>query len=169
MRIPRGISPASGRGAVSGLSCPQKKMFSAVRTDLFNTGLSSPPINSVPAGYFTPIGNTTAVDQRPNCLYATPHGPESKPVRTSSGRLPVSLFPSTATNVTLDYVCKCLMFHVLVRNIWLLLKHCYSHTIESTFYYNVTARKLHVSGFARGFYLCHHFHHLKICQFLKNE
>lgn len=100
MRIPRGISPAS-RGAVSGLSCPQNKMFSAVRTDLFNTGLSSPPMNSVPAGYFTPIGNTTAADQRPNCLYATPHGPEPKPVRTSSGRLPVSLFPSTATNVTL--------------------------------------------------------------------
>uniref|UniRef100_A0A672PVG1 Transcription factor E2F2-like n=1 Tax=Sinocyclocheilus grahami TaxID=75366 RepID=A0A672PVG1_SINGR len=88
MRIPRGISPASGRGAVSGLSCPQKKMFSAVRTDFFNTGLSSPPMNSVPAGYFTQIGNTTAAEQRPNCLYATPHGPEPKPVRTSSGRLP---------------------------------------------------------------------------------
>ncbi|KAF4102270.1 hypothetical protein G5714_017070 [Onychostoma macrolepis] len=88
MRIPRGISPASGRGAVSGLSCPQKKMFSAVRTDFFNTGLSSPPVNSVPAGYFTQIGNTTAAEQRPNCLYATPHGPEPKPVRTSSGRLP---------------------------------------------------------------------------------
>ncbi|KAL1257909.1 hypothetical protein QQF64_011153 [Cirrhinus molitorella] len=88
MRIPRGISPASGRGAVSGLSCPQKKMFSAVRTDFFNTGLSSPPMNSVPTGYFTQIGNTTAVEQRPNCLYATPHGPEPKPVRTSSGRLP---------------------------------------------------------------------------------
>ncbi|XP_059376413.1 transcription factor E2F2-like isoform X1 [Carassius carassius] len=88
MRIPRGISPASGRGAVSGLSCPQKKMFSAVRTDFFNTGLSSPPMNSVPAGYFTQIGNTTAAEQRPNCLYATPHGPEPKPMRTSSGRLP---------------------------------------------------------------------------------
>ncbi|XP_056332834.1 transcription factor E2F2 [Danio aesculapii] len=88
MRIPRGISPASGRGAVSGLSCPQKKMFSAVRTDFFTTGLASPPMNSVPAGYFTQIGNTTAVEQRPNCLYATPHGPEPKPVRTSSGRLP---------------------------------------------------------------------------------
>ncbi|KTG06165.1 hypothetical protein cypCar_00002217 [Cyprinus carpio] len=88
MRIPRGISPASGRGAVSGLSCPQKKMFSAMRTDFFNTGLSSPPMNSVPAGYFTQIGNTTAAEQRPNCLYATPHGPEPKPVRNSSGRLP---------------------------------------------------------------------------------
>uniref|UniRef100_A0A673MFC9 Transcription factor E2F2-like n=1 Tax=Sinocyclocheilus rhinocerous TaxID=307959 RepID=A0A673MFC9_9TELE len=88
MRIPRGISPSSGRGAVSGLSCPQKKMFSAVRTDFFNTGLASPLMNSVPAGYLTQIGNTTAAEQRPNCLYATPHGPEPKPVRTSSGRLP---------------------------------------------------------------------------------
>ncbi|XP_052001874.1 transcription factor E2F2 [Xyrauchen texanus] len=87
-RIPRGISPASGRGAVAGLSCPHKTMFSGLRTDFFNTGLSSPPINSVPTGYFTQIGNTTAAEQRPNCLYATPHGPEAKPVRTSSGRLP---------------------------------------------------------------------------------
>ncbi|TRY99323.1 hypothetical protein DNTS_029689 [Danionella cerebrum] len=88
MRIPRGISPASGRGAVAGLSCPQKKMFAAGRTDFFSMGLASPPMNSVPAGYFTQIGNTAAVEQRPNCLYATPHGPEPKPVRNSSGRLP---------------------------------------------------------------------------------
>ncbi|XP_042630073.1 transcription factor E2F2-like [Cyprinus carpio] len=87
MRIPRGISPSSGRGAVSGLSCPQKKMFSAVRTDFLNPGLASPLMNSVPTGYLTQIGNTTAAEQRPNCLYATPHGPEPT-VRTSSGRLP---------------------------------------------------------------------------------
>lgn len=131
MRIPRGISPASGRGAVSGLSCPQKKMFSAVRTDFFNTGLSSPPMNSVPAGYFTQIKNTTSAEQRPNCLYATPHGPEPKPVRTSSGRLPVSLFLSTATTLCMHILAiSCL----IVRNIWHILKHCYSHTVESTFY-----------------------------------
>ncbi|KAI7804880.1 transcription factor E2F2 [Triplophysa rosa] len=88
IRIPRGISPASGRGAVSGLSGSQKKTLPAMRTDFFNTGLASPPMNSVPTGYFTQIGNTTAAEQRPNCLYATPHGPEPKPVRTSSGRLP---------------------------------------------------------------------------------
>ncbi|XP_073668458.1 transcription factor E2F2 [Paramisgurnus dabryanus] len=88
IRIPRGISPASGRGAVAGLSCPQKKTLPGMRTDFFNTGLASPPMNSVPAGYFTQIGNKTAAEQRSNCLYATPHGPEPKPVRTSSGRLP---------------------------------------------------------------------------------
>lgn len=148
MRIPRGISPASGRGAVSGLSCPQKKMFSAVRTDFFNTGLSSPPMNSVPAGYFTQIKNTTSAEQRPNCLYATPHGPEPKPVRTSSGRLPVSLFLSTATTLCMHILAiSCL----IVRNIWHILKHCHSHTVEYS-----TAWKLHVSGFVRGFYLCHH-------------
>lgn len=112
MRIPRGISPASGRGAVSGLSCPQKKMFSAVRTEFFNTGLASPPMNLVPAGYFTQIGNTTAAEQRPNCLYATPHGPEPKPVRTSSGRLPVSLFPPPLQFLLLRYECSCFLFHV---------------------------------------------------------
>ncbi|XP_051502943.1 transcription factor E2F2-like [Myxocyprinus asiaticus] len=86
IRIPRGISPASGSGAVVGFSCQQKNMFSGMRTDFFNTGLASPP--SIPAGYFTQIGNTTAAEQRPSCLYATPHGPEAKPVRTPSGRLP---------------------------------------------------------------------------------
>jgi len=109
MRIPRGISPASGRGAVSGLSCPQKKMFSAVRTDFFNTGLASPPSNLVPTGYFTQIGNTAAAEQRANCLYATPHGPEPKPTRISSGRLPVSLFPSTLQFLLLPYECACML------------------------------------------------------------
>lgn len=101
IRIPRGISPASGRGAVAGLSCPQKKTLSGMRTDFFNTGLASPPMNSVPAGYFTQIGNKTAAEQRSNCLYATPHGPEPKPVRTSSGRLPVSCFRPPAHISTL--------------------------------------------------------------------
>ncbi|CAB1330567.1 unnamed protein product [Coregonus sp. 'balchen'] len=88
MQMPKGVSPASGRGAVGGLSCSQKKVLSGVKTEFFSTGLSSPPMNSVPAGYFTQICNTTAVEQRANCLYATPHGPEAKPIRSSSGRLP---------------------------------------------------------------------------------
>ncbi|XP_062325224.1 transcription factor E2F2 [Osmerus eperlanus] len=87
IRMPKGISPASGRGAI-GLSCSQKKVLSGVKTDFFNTGLSSPPMSSVPTGYFTQICNTTAAEQRANCLYATPHGPEAKPIRASSGRLP---------------------------------------------------------------------------------
>lgn len=92
--MPKGVSPASGRGAVGGLSCSQNKVLSGVKTEFFSTGLSSPPMNSVPAGYFTQICNTTAAEQRVNCLYATPHGPEAKPIRSSSGRLPVRLFKS---------------------------------------------------------------------------
>lgn len=88
IRIPKGVSPASGRGAV-GIACSQKKVFPGL-SDFFSTGISSPQMNTVPAGYFTQICNTTAAEQRANCLYATPHGPQAKPVRVSSaGRLPV--------------------------------------------------------------------------------
>ncbi|CAL8285157.1 unnamed protein product [Lota lota] len=91
MRMPKGVSPASNRGAV-GLSCPQHRTkvlsTAGVKTEFFSTGLSSPPMNTVPAGYFTQICNTTAVEQRTHCLYSTPHGPEAKPIRATSGRLP---------------------------------------------------------------------------------
>ncbi|KAM3594311.1 uncharacterized protein V6R79_005564 [Siganus canaliculatus] len=91
MRMPKGVSPASGRQAV-GLPCSQQKMkvlsTGGVKTEFFSTGLSSPLMNTVPAGYFTQICNTAAVEQRANSLYSTPHGPEAKPIRSSSGRLP---------------------------------------------------------------------------------
>uniref|UniRef100_A0A3Q0RBP0 E2F transcription factor 2 n=1 Tax=Amphilophus citrinellus TaxID=61819 RepID=A0A3Q0RBP0_AMPCI len=91
MRMPKGVSPASGRQTV-GLPCSQQKMkvlsTGAVKTDFFLTGLSSPQMNTVPAGYFTQICNTTVAEQRANSLYSTPHGPEAKPIRSSSGRLP---------------------------------------------------------------------------------
>ncbi|KAM9777695.1 transcription factor E2F2 [Neosynchiropus ocellatus] len=90
MRMPKGVSPASGRPA-AGLHCAQQKLKSfngAVKPDFFNAGLSSPPMTSVPAGYFTQICNTAAAEQRANSLYSTPHGPEAKPIRSSSGRLP---------------------------------------------------------------------------------
>ncbi|KAJ3612967.1 hypothetical protein NHX12_019224 [Muraenolepis orangiensis] len=99
MRVPKGVSPASNRGAIV-LSCPQqrtttttttKMMVSTAagpKTEFFSTGLSSPPMNTVPAGYFTQICNTTAAEQRTHCLYSTPHGPEAKPTRVTSGRLP---------------------------------------------------------------------------------
>uniref|UniRef100_A0A8D0AFR1 E2F transcription factor 2 n=1 Tax=Sander lucioperca TaxID=283035 RepID=A0A8D0AFR1_SANLU len=91
MRMPKGVSPASGR-PVAGLSCPQQKIkvlsTGGVKTEFFNTGLSSPPMSTVPAGYFTQICNTAAAEQRANSLYSTPHGPEAKPIRSSSGRLP---------------------------------------------------------------------------------
>ncbi|XP_026196177.1 transcription factor E2F2 [Anabas testudineus] len=92
MRMPKGVSPASARPVV-GVSCSQQqkmKLLSigGVKTEFFSTGLSSPPMSSVPAGYFTQICNTTAAEQRANSLYSTPHGPEAKPIRSSSGRLP---------------------------------------------------------------------------------
>ncbi|MEQ2197900.1 hypothetical protein XENOCAPTIV_004867 [Xenoophorus captivus] len=89
--MPRGVSPAPARPPM-GLSCSQQKMkvltTGGVKTELFCTGLSSPPMSTVPVGYFTQIGNTTAAEQRANSLYSTPHGPDAKPIRSSSGRLP---------------------------------------------------------------------------------
>ncbi|KAG7510800.1 transcription factor E2F2 isoform X1 [Solea senegalensis] len=94
MRTPKGVSPAPGRPLV-GLHCSQQqkqlKLLSTggVKADFFSTGLSSPPMSTVPMGYFTQICNTAAAEQRANSsLYSTPHGPEAKPVRSSSGRLP---------------------------------------------------------------------------------
>ncbi|XP_015235453.1 PREDICTED: transcription factor E2F2 isoform X1 [Cyprinodon variegatus] len=90
MRMPRGVSPAPARPPV-GLSCSQNKMkivsSGGVKGELFCTGLSSPPISTVPVGYFTQISNTAA-EQRGNSLYSTPHGPDAKPIRSSTGRLP---------------------------------------------------------------------------------
>ncbi|XP_069392167.1 transcription factor E2F2 isoform X2 [Paralichthys olivaceus] len=93
MRTPKGVSPAaSGRPAV-GLPCSQLKMKvlssgAALKAEFFSTGLSSPPMSTVPVGYFTQICNTAAAEQRAHSLYSTPHGPEAKPIRSSSGRLP---------------------------------------------------------------------------------
>ncbi|XP_068195057.1 transcription factor E2F2 isoform X2 [Antennarius striatus] len=91
MRMPRRVSPAAGRHQ-AGLPCSQPKMkvlsTAAVKTDFFSSGLSSPLIHTVPTGYFTQICNTTEAEQRANSLYSTPNGPEAKPIRASSGRLP---------------------------------------------------------------------------------
>nr|XP_020498342.1 transcription factor E2F2 [Labrus bergylta] len=93
MRMPKGVSPAAGRQTVVGLSCSQNKMkvlsTGGVKAELFGAGMSSPLMNTIPAGYFTQICNTAAAEQRANnSLYSTPHGPEAKPIRSSSGRLP---------------------------------------------------------------------------------
>ncbi|XP_038584543.1 transcription factor E2F2 isoform X4 [Micropterus salmoides] len=86
MRMPKGVSPVVGQ------PCSQQKMkvlsTGGVKTEFFSTGLSSPLMSTVPAGYFTQICNTAAAEQRANSLYSTPHGPEAKPIRSSSGRLP---------------------------------------------------------------------------------
>lgn len=106
MRMPKGVSPASARPA-AGLSCSQHKVkllsTGAVKTEFFSTGLSSPLMNTVPAGYFTQICNTTAAEQRANSLYSTPNGPEAKPIRSSSGRLPVKNQTHTANTMIQRY------------------------------------------------------------------
>lgn len=123
MRMPKGVSAASGRPA-AGLSCSQHKMkvlSAGVKTEFFSVGLSSPLMNAVPAGYFTQICNTTAAEQRANSLYSTPHGPEAKPIRASSGRLPVKTRAHTDTHLgngdTLKYVRRIFIYiGMRVRN-----------------------------------------------------
>lgn len=100
MRMPKGVSPASGRqAAAAAVHCSQRKMKivsggygGGLKTDFFGSGLSglsSPLVSTVPAGYFTQICNTTAAEQRAHSLSSTPHGPEAKAIRSSCGRLPV--------------------------------------------------------------------------------
>nr|XP_061798917.1 transcription factor E2F2-like [Nerophis lumbriciformis] len=82
MRLPKGVSPASG------LPCSQHKI-KLLAGEFFSTGLSSPPLSTVPAGYFSQIcPNTAGVEQRAHSLYSTPHGPDQKPIRSTTGRLP---------------------------------------------------------------------------------
>ncbi|KAK2843717.1 hypothetical protein Q7C36_011932 [Tachysurus vachellii] len=89
IRTPRRVSPASARAPVA-LSCPQKKLLSGVRADLLSSGLASPPMSSVPLGYFTQLGNTPATERRTaDCLYATPHG-----ARAQNGRQPATRLPA---------------------------------------------------------------------------
>uniref|UniRef100_A0A8C3FX07 E2F transcription factor 2 n=1 Tax=Chrysemys picta bellii TaxID=8478 RepID=A0A8C3FX07_CHRPI len=60
--------------------------------DLVTSSLSSPQMHSIPASYFTqlyPQSLAAAPASRGSCLYATPHGPEIKTIRSASaGRLP---------------------------------------------------------------------------------
>ncbi|XP_061552306.1 transcription factor E2F2 [Phycodurus eques] len=82
MRLPKGVTQASG------LPCSQSKM-KLLAGELFSSGLSSPPLSTVPVGYFSQIcPNTAVVEQRAHSLYSTPHGPDQKPIRSSTGRLP---------------------------------------------------------------------------------
>ncbi|XP_041096437.1 transcription factor E2F2 [Polyodon spathula] len=88
MRLPKGVTSATGRTS-SGLSVSEKKVLPGIKTEFFSTGLSSPLIHTVPTGYFNQICNTSNSEQRANCMYATPHGPEIRgTVRSNSGRLP---------------------------------------------------------------------------------
>ncbi|KAK7904110.1 hypothetical protein WMY93_016717 [Mugilogobius chulae] len=93
MRLPKGVSPGPCRPMSSSLPGSHHKsmkaLSGALHSDMFGSALSSPPpLHTVPAGYFTQICNTSAVEQRAHSLYSTPHGPDAKPVRSSTGRLP---------------------------------------------------------------------------------
>uniref|UniRef100_A0A8B9QA88 E2F transcription factor 2 n=1 Tax=Apteryx owenii TaxID=8824 RepID=A0A8B9QA88_APTOW len=100
LRLPRGVSPGAGRG---GAALPphqqqqhqqqqQKAMSVMGSIERVASSLGSPPVPSVPAGYFTQLYSQAAVSApapRGGCLYATPQGPQLRSIRSASaGRLP---------------------------------------------------------------------------------
>ncbi|XP_061452876.1 transcription factor E2F2 isoform X1 [Rhineura floridana] len=94
LRIPKVGPPAPGRGAPP-LAPPQqqKKVMPVITSaNLVVSNLSSPQMRALPATYFTQVYPQTAVVAplpRGSCLYATPHGPEIKTMRSAStGKLP---------------------------------------------------------------------------------
>ncbi|CAI5781500.1 transcription factor E2F2 [Podarcis lilfordi] len=94
LRIPKVGPPAPGR-APSALGPPQqqKKVMPVITSaELVVSNLSSPQMRALPATYFTQVYPQTAVVAplpRGSCLYATPHGPEIKTMRSAStGKLP---------------------------------------------------------------------------------
>lgn len=120
IRTPKGVSAAPavvGRSAVTLNHCSQQKQFkvlssAGVKAEFFGTGLSSPPVHTVPLGYFTQICNTAVAEQRTNSsLYSTPHGPEAKAIRSSSGRLPVNTH--THTHFTLYMFCRYTLYFII--------------------------------------------------------
>ncbi|XP_033013804.1 transcription factor E2F2 [Lacerta agilis] len=94
LRIPKVGPPAPGR-APSALGPPQqqKKVMPVITSaELVVSNLGSPQMRALPATYFTQVYPQTAVVAplpRGSCLYATPHGPEIKTMRSAStGKLP---------------------------------------------------------------------------------
>ncbi|XP_075765100.1 transcription factor E2F2 isoform X2 [Pelodiscus sinensis] len=97
LRVPKGVSSAPERGSCSIACLPQqqqqKKIMPVMSSaDLVTSSLSSPQMHSIPASYFMQVYPQTvaaAPPPRGSCLYATPHGPEIKAIRSASaGRLP---------------------------------------------------------------------------------
>ncbi|XP_058052234.1 transcription factor E2F2 [Ahaetulla prasina] len=95
LRIPKAGPSAPGRGAPS-LVPPQSQKKSVVvggPAELVAAAdLAGPPVRALPAAYFAQVYPQTAVVAplpRGGCLYATPHGPEIKAMRSAStGKLP---------------------------------------------------------------------------------
>nr|XP_028594492.1 transcription factor E2F2 isoform X2 [Podarcis muralis] len=94
LRIPKVGPPAPGRApAALGPPQQQKKVMPVITSaELVVSNLSSPQMRALPATYFTQVYPQTAVVAplpRGSCLYATPHGPEIKNMRSAStGKLP---------------------------------------------------------------------------------
>ncbi|XP_075629935.1 transcription factor E2F2 [Balearica regulorum gibbericeps] len=93
LRLPRGVSPAPGRGGVTLPPPPPphhpKKVMSVMGSvERGASSLGSPPL---PAGCFTQVYTPAAVSvpaPREGCLYATPQGPQLRTLRSASvGRL----------------------------------------------------------------------------------
>ncbi|KAM9268064.1 transcription factor E2F2 [Morus bassanus] len=94
LRLPRGVSPALGRGGAALPPPPPqhhpKKVTSVMgSSERGASSLGSPP---VPAGCFTKVYMPAAVSvpaPRGGCLYGTPQGPQLRTLRSASvGRLP---------------------------------------------------------------------------------
>ncbi|KAM6115861.1 transcription factor E2F2 [Phoenicopterus ruber ruber] len=95
LRLPRGVSPAPGRGGAALPPPPPppphpKKVMSVMGSvERGASSLGSPPL---PAGSFTQVYMPAAVSvpaPRGGCLYATPQGPQLRTLRSASaGRLP---------------------------------------------------------------------------------
>ncbi|XP_074782248.1 transcription factor E2F2 [Athene noctua] len=94
LRLPRGVSPASGRGGAALLPPPPhhhpKKVMSVMGScERGASSLGSPPL---PAGCFTHVYTPAAVSVPApwgGCLHATPQGPQLRTLHSASvGRLP---------------------------------------------------------------------------------
>ncbi|XP_029895489.1 LOW QUALITY PROTEIN: transcription factor E2F2 [Aquila chrysaetos chrysaetos] len=94
LRLPRGVSPAPGRGGTALPRPPPhhhpKKVMSVMGSvERGVSSLGSPPL---PTGSFTQVYTPAAVSvpaPRGGCLYATPQGPQLRTLRSASvGRLP---------------------------------------------------------------------------------
>ncbi|KAM9255943.1 LOW QUALITY PROTEIN: transcription factor E2F2 [Cariama cristata] len=94
LRLPRGVSPAPGRGGTALLPPPPhhhpKKVVSVMgSSERGASSLGSPPL---PTGCFTQVYTPAAGSvpaPRGGCLYATPQGPQLRTLRSASaGRLP---------------------------------------------------------------------------------
>ncbi|XP_069752414.1 transcription factor E2F2-like [Narcine bancroftii] len=83
--MPKGVSPAPGRGLIGVVSSSQKKVLNVENGD---TGLCSPQLPNIPTSYLSQKAGAMYSDYSGDCLYTTPHGPELRTIRSITGRLP---------------------------------------------------------------------------------